>query len=254
MSKPNGHPDSAAQYFLGYEPNPLRYDYLDPSDYEAHNTIGRMVDPNSSVIEIGCGTGILGEVLRNLGRFKYEGYEPSHARAQKAVSKGLKVHNRYIDESNISDLGLCDVVVLADVIEHLGNPYELLQLAQKIMHSSSVIIISVPNVAHWSVRLGLCAGKFQYTETGILDSTHLRWFTVDTLVSFLKRSGFNTTTVKYTSGYMLPCYQFLRKGIMKLIPHKAKERGLAYLVRLWPRLFACQIIVSCKKQPRALGV
>jgi methionine biosynthesis protein MetW len=240
-------PDSSAIHFLGYEPNPLRYDYYDSSEYEAHNIIASLIPLGSRVLEIGCGTGILGEVLRHRGDYHYEGIEPSKARAKMAKSKGLSIHNMYLDETTIHEFDTFDVIVLADVIEHLEAPHRLLGLVSEIMHSKSFVIVSVPNIAHWSIRINLLAGHFQYTETGILDSTHLRWFTVQTLIEYLRSTGFCPAKTRYTSGYMLPCYSFLRSGLLKVIPKRHQERALAVLVKRWPALYACQVIVSCNR-------
>lgn len=237
-------PDSSSYHFLGYEPNPLRYEHYDSSKYEVHNIIASMISPRESVLEIGSGTGILGEVLRGQGINRYQGIEPSKARAEKAKSKGLVVHNIYLDGSSISDFGKFDVIVLADVLEHLVDPYELLALVRELMHPTSRLIISVPNVAHWSIRMELLAGRFEYTETGILDSTHLRWFTVDSLKRYLAASGLDAVVERYSSGYMLPCYARLRKGVLGHAPDKLRRSVVGALVRLWPRLFACQLIVS----------
>lgn len=237
-------PDSSSYHFLGYEPNPLRYEHYDSSKYEVHNIIASMILPHQSVLEIGSGTGILGEVLRGLGVNQYQGIEPSKARAKKANSKGLVTHNIYLDNSNISNFGKFDIIILADVLEHLAAPYELLVLVKRLMHPASVLIISVPNIAHWSIRLGLLRGRFEYTDTGILDSTHLRWFTVDSLKRYLAASGLQAVAERYSSGYMLPCYASLRKGVSRLAPDKLKRSFIGALVRLWPRLFACQLIIS----------
>jgi methionine biosynthesis protein MetW len=213
MANSNLDPDSSSYHFLGYKPSPLRYEHCDSSKYEVHSIIANMISPHESILEIGSGTGILGEVLRGLGINRYQGIEPSEARAEKATSKGLVVHNIYLDESSILGFGQFDVIILADVLEHLVNPHELLILVRQLMHPASRLIISVPNIAHWSIRLGLLAGKFEYTETGILDSTHIRWFTVNSLKRYLATSGLHTVDERFASGYMLPCYACLRKGV-----------------------------------------
>lgn len=75
-------PDKSAQGFLGFTPNPMRYEFYDPSCYGVHNTIASLIPPESSVLEIGCGTAILGDVLKKKGIRLYEGVEPSQKRAR----------------------------------------------------------------------------------------------------------------------------------------------------------------------------
>lgn len=246
MSLLISEPDNSAYHFLGYNPNPLRYEYSDPSPYEAHNTIAGMIPQDARVIEIGCGTGILGEILRTRGICNYEGIEPSKPRAAKALSKSLSIHNCYLDKKLALRLGRYDVIILADVIEHLESPHELLEIAKDLMKSNATLIISVPNIAHWSIRLQLLAGSFNYTETGILDATHLRWFTIDSLTNYLARCGFEIKQLAYTPGYTLPAYSFLRSRYMRFLSDRRKQVFLNSIVRRLPPLFACQLISSCR--------
>jgi 2-polyprenyl-3-methyl-5-hydroxy-6-metoxy-1,4-benzoquinol methylase len=93
-----------------------------------------------------------------------------------------------------------DVVVLADVLEHLREPGALLEAlaSSGLLAEDGRLVISVPNASHESVVAQLAVGDFGYTETGILDETHLRWFTRTSLERLLERSGFVVTTVERT--------------------------------------------------------
>jgi SAM-dependent methyltransferase len=83
-----------------------------------------------------------------------------------------------------------DVVVFGDVLEHLRDPLTVLRQARPLLRPGGYVVISTPNIAHGDVRLALLAGRFNYTKVGILDDTHLRFFTRDSLVQFLHDSGF----------------------------------------------------------------
>lgn len=85
-----------------------------------------------------------------------------------------------------------DVVILADVLEHLRNPGAVLTnlVDKQLLRPEGILVVSVPNASHESVLAELASGDFNYTETGILDETHVRWFTPESLSRLLERSGF----------------------------------------------------------------
>lgn len=93
-----------------------------------------------------------------------------------------------------------DVVILADVLEHLRRPGRILEalLAKSLLRADGLLVISVPNASHQSVVSELLLGDFRYTETGILDETHVRWFTLESLTRLLERSGFVVDRVERT--------------------------------------------------------
>src|SRR5262245_42234591 len=82
-----------------------------------------------------------------------------------------------VSEEFLREHGRFDTIVLADVIEHLPDPAEMVSLLKQGLVPDGSIVASVPNVAHWFVRIDLLRGSFNYQEMGIMDATHLRWFT-----------------------------------------------------------------------------
>ncbi|MGH3468494.1 MAG: class I SAM-dependent methyltransferase, partial [Thermocrispum sp.] len=93
-----------------------------------------------------------------------------------------------------------DVVILADVLEHLVRPQDLLSALRDegVIASDGFLVISVPNVAHESMIAELISGHFSYTATGLLDETHLRWFTRDSITSLLESTGYLVTRIHRT--------------------------------------------------------
>jgi glycosyltransferase involved in cell wall biosynthesis len=83
-----------------------------------------------------------------------------------------------------------DVVVAADVLEHLKDPLRILQRVRQLLEPDGHLVVSIPNIAHLSVRLALMAGTFPYADTGLLDSTHLRFFTRRSLEVLIEEAGF----------------------------------------------------------------
>src|SRR5262249_561464 len=96
----------------------------------------------------------------------------------------------------------------------------------------------------WSSRLNLLFGRFNYTATGICDSTHLRWFTRQTAVGLVTDAGLVVQNVRYTAGLGLPVY---RSRFLRLIPGPLFRELVHRLTRQLPKLFACQFVINARK-------
>src|SRR5262249_35695807 len=83
-----------------------------------------------------------------------------------------------------------DVVVFADVLEHLKNPLAALRQARRLLAEGGYVVASIPNIAHGAARLALLQGNFEYRELGLLDDTHLRFFTRSSVDSLFRSAGF----------------------------------------------------------------
>jgi hypothetical protein len=97
-----------------------------------------------------------------------------------------------------------DVAVFGDVLEHLREPWNVLDATRKLLSYRGYAVVSIPNIAHGAVRLGLLSGQFDYSEFGILDDTHLRFFTRRTLDQLFIRSGYRVERVERT---ILPLFE-----------------------------------------------
>lgn len=155
------------------------------------------------------------------------------------------------DQAVIADLetikrlpGDIDAIVLADVLEHLRNPARALALVREALNDDGRVFISVPNIANITVRLGLLLGIFEYRDRGILDHTHLRFYTKRTIRQEIERAGFR---ILETSGSSVP----IRLIVGRFTPEpivRAGERVLTIVTRLWRALFAYQIILVAEKK------
>ena len=193
--------------------------------------IFRLVENGSRVLDVGCGNGELGERLRADKNCFVIGVEINKVRADQAKRKLDEVINSDIELiDDPSSYGSFDAIIFADCLEHLRYPVKALQQLSTNLKANGYFIISLPNVANWTVRLRLLLGKFDYQETGILDKTHLHFFTISSSKKFIRDAGFD---VVYVGGYN----QILRR-----------------LGRAWKGLFARQIIIKVQKraQYRAL--
>jgi 2-polyprenyl-3-methyl-5-hydroxy-6-metoxy-1,4-benzoquinol methylase len=164
------------------------------------NKMFRLVGENKRVLDFGCATGYFAQLLTTKG-CRVTGIELNQDAA--------KVAEQYCEQVIIADLDLVslpeilpeqafDVAIFGDVLEHLRDPWRILKETQKLLSQEGYIVASIPNIAHGSIRLALLQGKFEYTELGILDNTHLRFFTRKTVEELLEHSGYFIETIDRT--------------------------------------------------------
>ena len=94
--------------------------------------------------------------------------------------------------------GSFDVVLLGDVIEHLRDPVAALARLRPLLRPGGRLVLSTPNVANWAIRLSLLAGRWRYTDRGILDRSHTHLFTRATLGETIERAGYRVVSIDYT--------------------------------------------------------
>jgi len=176
----------AVSRILADEANPLR-------------RIACVIPAGSKVLDIGAGNGLLALVLREArGDVVIDGIEPDpHA----AGLVGPNYRNflvgpaqGFLEEIRAGDY---DYVVLADVLEHLGDPLGFLRDLVGCLSERVRIVVSVPNVAFASVRLAMLNGEFDYVDSGLLERTHLRFFTLKTIRALVAGAGLNIEKLQY---------------------------------------------------------
>ena len=145
------------------------------------------------VLEVGCGSARLGEAFKARSpQSKYFGIELFESAAKEAalVLDGVICAN--IEQDTTVPLNLSpsfDTLVFGDVLEHLQDPWKVLTELRQYIEPGGSCIACVPNVAHWSLVAGLLQGKWDYQDTGLLDRTHLRFFTLDSAVQMFQKAG-----------------------------------------------------------------
>ena len=154
--------------------------------------------PVGRVLDVGCARGELLIELDNQG-WECVGVEIDTQDAHVARAKGLDVSTERIEHFIELVEGNFDCIVLADVLEHLRDPSDVLGRLKPLLSEHGLILISVPNVAHVTVRLQLLLGRFQYSDRGIMDRTHLRFFTRRSLIEMLEREGFVIEHEEFTA-------------------------------------------------------
>lgn len=181
----------------------LKYDFIvDETDQStSHGVMIGLVGSGKDVLDVGCATGYLAEQLRQRGN-TVSGIEMDPHAAQLARQHADPVIVGDLEDpeifSSFSDSSF-DVLVFGDVLEHLKDPNGVLRRARRILRPAGSIVISVPNIAHGDVRLSLLQGRFDYQRLGLLDDTHLRFFTRKSLRAMLRSTGFVAVDVRNTT-------------------------------------------------------
>jgi 2-polyprenyl-3-methyl-5-hydroxy-6-metoxy-1,4-benzoquinol methylase len=154
------------------------------------------------VLEIGCGYGqtLLMLKKRNLCK-ETVGIELVESVASEASKNVDRIYALNVEKSELpSELGEFDLILLLDVLEHLVDPWGLLlKLKSNCLSKKGKVIISLPNARHFGLVLPLLSGSFDYVESGILDKTHLRFFTKKSAIALVKSAGLNVEKIKRKS-------------------------------------------------------
>lgn len=144
------------------------------------------------VLEIGCGMGATLGGIKN----KYPNAEVYGIELSPMVVHIAKKYLPTIEQGNIENMMLeysenyFDYIIFGDVLEHLHNPQKVLAAMQKYLKPFGFILVSIPNILHYSVILDLLRGRFSYQDSGILDRTHLRFFTLYEINQLLTECGY----------------------------------------------------------------
>jgi SAM-dependent methyltransferase len=210
-----------------------------------HPLLVSMIRPREVVLEVGCSTGYISEKLKSEKQCTIVGIEVDENAAEIARRRvGIPV---FVSSGELPDLptgyvGHFDVILCADVVEHTCNPLEFIEHLKRYASPTGRFVFSIPNIAHWTSRINLLRGKWQYTACGLLDYTHLRFFTLDSACRLLEEAGLRVRSVSYNSG-MIEMYEFLSKKSLRHCRDRL-FRMIRYLSKQHPRLFALQFIIE----------
>jgi 2-polyprenyl-3-methyl-5-hydroxy-6-metoxy-1,4-benzoquinol methylase len=147
----------------------------------------------SRILEIGCGEGRLAQALRGsrpASDLEIVGVELCDAPAKTAATILNRVMVGNVEQMDLPYEDYFDCVIFADVLEHLVDPWRMLRRARKLLRRDGVIVASIPNVQHSRVLINLLLGRFDYEQAGIMDSTHLRFFTRKSIITLFQSTGY----------------------------------------------------------------
>ena len=170
--------------------------------HEHHNPDLLALVPASAkrLIEVGASSGALAREFKSLSPLcHYVGVEVDASYCELA--------KRHCDESLLLDIEQADQAfwqryadrdcwIFGDTLEHMRDPWRVLSNIRAVMPASASVVACIPNVQHWSMQARLSAGDFRYQDSGLMDKTHIRWFTRQTIIELFSGAGFEVKAMR----------------------------------------------------------
>lgn len=204
----------------------------------------KWIKRDAKVLDVGCATGRFAEWLtQNMG-CSVVGVDLSASAAEEAKHRCEKVFVGDINDEQLWEAieGPFDCIVMADVLEHLPMPERVLKKSLDWLMPDGRVIISLPNVAHWTVRWNLLRGEWNYESRGIMDDSHLRFYTRSTLFKLIEKCGYRVESTSFEFKRSAPGDRYAAKLRLLQAKHNILD---ATLVRMIPELYAYQFLVCC---------
>jgi methionine biosynthesis protein MetW len=218
-----------------------------------------------SVLDVGCGSGVHGAELKRVHGHRVVGVDLSEHSIRKAQTRLAEAYVADVTKPELYPFAgsrKFDVIVFSDILEHLYDPSSVLTRHYHLLAPGGHVLISLPNVAIWNVRLSILAGRFEYKDTGTLDRTHIRFFTWRTFREFARAAGLEISRSRITPGILLPFVPLIKKiygqtgladgqqdssSIMESGPYQFYLKRFysmeLAICALWPGLLAFQFVV-----------
>ncbi|MBI2330650.1 MAG: class I SAM-dependent methyltransferase [Chloroflexi bacterium] len=215
-----------------------------PSPWSSHSRISAHLESlpaQSKILDVGTASGMLARRSGNMS-LRFFGIEAVSEWAEIASPFYEKLWICSFDDAPDEALRGYDAVILGDVLEHMSAPEAALKKLVDLQPAGCTFIISVPNVANLWVRLHLLMGRFDYDDRGILDKTHLRFFTRKTVKALVNDAGLEILSVRVTPiplELVSPFFTTAMGGFL--------HAAFARLTSLFPTLLGYQFIVEAKK-------
>jgi 2-polyprenyl-3-methyl-5-hydroxy-6-metoxy-1,4-benzoquinol methylase len=172
------------------------YTYHSKNTFSTHSHILELIGKDKTVLDVGCNKGYIGEHADKTNTF----YGLEYDEVALKIAKGIYTDVQQYDLNNLKKVDFkvqkFDVIIFADVLEHVLYPDQVLEYFKTYLADGGYIVISLPNIANWQVRLNMLFGKFDYTETGIMDRTHLHLYTFKSAQKLAASQDFVVTEVR----------------------------------------------------------
>ena len=166
---------------------------IDTNGENAITKLLRLITKGKKVLEVGCASGYVSKFLSDQLNCTVVGVEIDPVAAKEAEKYCQKVIVGDIEKNDFFiHIGAerFDIITFGDVLEHLRNPISVLKAMRPLLSDDGFILASIPNIAHISVALELLEGKFEYRTLGLLDDTHIRFFTKKSILAMFRDAGF----------------------------------------------------------------
>lgn len=171
-----------------------------PSDYymQARSELLPLIEPigGAVILDVGCGAGALGRQLKEKGAAAVHGIEAEKEAAQAAAPWYHNVLACPVEQVDFTAYKeFFDVIICADILEHLADPWDLLARLRGALKPNGALVASIPNFRHRKVIGNLLAGRLDYLSAGILDKSHLRFFTFQSVVEMFRNAGYRIDSI-----------------------------------------------------------
>ncbi len=165
-----------------------------------HRLLLDEIKPGSRVLDVGSASGYMGEYIIREKNGTVWGIEPFEPAAAEARTRGyaeiiVSSVEEALTHEKLSQTTF-DYIVVGDVLEHLLHPENVLVALQKFLAPGGKLLVSIPNVGHYSVRWSLFIGRWDMQDSGILDRTHLHFYTRKTALALLTSAGWEVESVR----------------------------------------------------------
>ena len=181
---------------------PHRYEYrVDLADDSAPASVVRFVGSERKVLEIGAGPGSITRFLSGENRCRVTAIEIDDSAIEKLrdfCDHVVKLDLNAPDwTEHLQEEGLFEVVVIADVLEHLNDPWRVLADAKRLLAPGGYLVVSLPHIGHSAIVACLLNGDFEYRDWGLLDRTHIRFFGVRNMQNLFNDAGLTIVDARF---------------------------------------------------------
>lgn len=252
------------------------YPYLEEVNEGILRQFAPAVGSPERVLDVGCGQASLGAEIRALGHVVW-GIEASPIAVAKAALRIERcIHADLLDFKAV-DVVLAeeqfDAIVFSDVLEHLSDPLGVLRFYGRFLRPTGRFLISVPNVLNWQTRFSFLFGRFEYQDTGVMDRTHLRFFTFRSAVRLLEAAGCSIEKTDFTPHLVRALLPVIKKVLAPRATALEQDRARAiidsplfrfylhwiypaeyFAASLWKPLFAFRIVLVARRHPTPSSV
>jgi 2-polyprenyl-3-methyl-5-hydroxy-6-metoxy-1,4-benzoquinol methylase len=252
--------------------NKKAYPYMEEVNEGILREFRRLLPYTGRVLDVGCGRAALGEAVRQLG-WEVWGVEQSGAAcetATKRLDRLIQADLHDLDRVRAEAGGTrFDGLIFSDVLEHVYDPLGVLEKYLTLVRPGGKVFISVPNAVVWTNRLRLMLGKVEYADTGVMDRTHIRFFTFRTGRRLVEAAGCRVNRIASTPYLVRALLPLLKRkahgedgppnprAIIDSLPYRLYMKYLYpvehAVASLWRTMFAFRIIVVGTKPVQENG-
>lgn len=244
------------------------YPYFEEVNDGVMHAISQLeVTPQTKCLDVGCGRGVLGEAIQK--KIEVWGIESHSDAVQDAQGRITRVIQEDLTDTQAVKRKIgnekFDFIIFSDVLEHVVDPLEVLKSYRNFLSEKGKVIISLPNLGNWESRLRLMMGQFNYSDSGVMDRTHLRFFTFRTAKLLVKESDLDIK-FKAATPYLVRAFLPIIRAFFSRNAHASRTIQTSivdsksfrlyqkwiypfesFICNLWPQLLAFRIILVAER-------